>query len=156
MVEDVLLNSLPAGQVAQLYGVSAAQFASGSVAFERWTHSPGRPFVPTDLEPTRHRWREGTDHRGALQKRMTQARIAEYLALSKATVGRVLTRVSMARLSDLKPVEPVQHYENERPGDLIHIYTKKLGRIEKTGIAQRTIVVTAAEVQAERAVCRYR
>jgi transposase InsO family protein len=33
----------------------------------------------------------------------------------------------------LEPTEPVQRYEHERPGDLIHIDTKKLGRIEKTG-----------------------
>lgn len=64
---------------------------------------------------------------------MTQARIAEYLSLSKATVSRVLARAGLARLSDLEPAEPAQRYEHERPGDLIHIDTKKLGRIEKTG-----------------------
>ena len=37
----------------------------------------------------------------------------------------------MARLSDLEPVEPMQRYEHEKPGDLIHIDTKKLGRIVK-------------------------
>jgi transposase InsO family protein len=67
------------------------------------------------------------------KKRMTQARIAEYLSLSKATVSRVLGRAGLARLSDLEPAEPVQRYEHENPGDLIHIDTKKLGRIEKTG-----------------------
>lgn len=67
------------------------------------------------------------------KKRMTQARIAEYLSVSKATVSRVLARAGLARLSDLEPTEPVQRYEHERPGDLIHIDTKKLGRIEKTG-----------------------
>ena len=30
-------------------------------------------------------------------------------------------------------MEPVVRYEHERPGDLIHIDTKKLGRIERTG-----------------------
>jgi hypothetical protein len=39
----------------------------------------------------------------------------------------------LARLSDLEPAKLVQRYEQERPGDLIHIDTKKLGRIEKTG-----------------------
>jgi hypothetical protein len=37
------------------------------------------------------------------KKRMTQARFVEYLSLSNATVSRVLTRVGLARLSDLKP-----------------------------------------------------
>ena len=39
----------------------------------------------------------------------------------------------LSKLSDLDPVEPVQRYEHEGPGDLIHIDTKKLGRIETTG-----------------------
>ena len=64
---------------------------------------------------------------------MTQARIAEYLSLSKATVSRVLTRAGLARLSDLEPTELVQRYEHKRHGNLIQIDTKKLGRIEKTG-----------------------
>lgn len=41
--------------------------------------------------------------------------------------------MGLARLSELEPAVPVQRYEHERPGELIHIDTKKLGRIEKTG-----------------------
>ena len=67
------------------------------------------------------------------KKRMTQARIAQYLQISKATVSRVLARAGLSKLSDLDPVEPVQRYEHAEPGDLIHIDTKKLGRIETTG-----------------------
>ena len=37
----------------------------------------------------------------------------------------------MSKLSDLEPREPVQRYEHEAPGDLLHIDTKKLGRIER-------------------------
>jgi transcriptional regulator with XRE-family HTH domain len=67
------------------------------------------------------------------KKRMTQARIAEYLAVSKATVSRVLSRAGLVKLSDLDPVEPMQRYEHAHPCDLIHIDTKKLGRIVTTG-----------------------
>lgn len=36
-------------------------------------------------------------------------------------------------MSDLEPKEPVIRYEHERPGDLLHIDTKKLGRIHRMG-----------------------
>jgi transposase InsO family protein len=67
------------------------------------------------------------------RRRLTQARIATSLGVSKSTVGRVLKRAGLSRLSDLEPSEPVVRYEHERPGDLIHIDTKKLGRLERMG-----------------------
>jgi len=48
-----------------------------------------------------------------------------------STVSRVLTRAGLSKLRDLEPCEPVMRYEHEAPGDLIHIDTKKLGRIER-------------------------
>jgi transposase InsO family protein len=67
------------------------------------------------------------------RRRLTQARIAQELGVSKSTVGRVLKRAGLSRLSDLDPAEPIVRYEHERPGDLIHMDTKKLGRIERMG-----------------------
>ena len=64
---------------------------------------------------------------------LTQARIAASAQVSKSTVGRVLRRAGLSRLSDLQPCEPPRRYEHELPGDLIHIDTKKLGRIERMG-----------------------
>jgi transposase InsO family protein len=65
------------------------------------------------------------------QRRMIQARIAQSLGISKSTVGRVLRNAGLSRLADLEPSEPVVRYEHERPGDMVHIDTKKLGRIER-------------------------
>lgn len=62
-------------------------------------------------------------------KRLTQARIAVALGLSKSTVGRVLACAGLSRLTDLQPAEPVVRYEHVAPGDMLHIDTKKLGRI---------------------------
>lgn len=62
-----------------------------------------------------------------------QAHIASCLGVSKATVSRVLRRAGLSRLSDLRPVEPVQRYEREQPGELLHIDIKKLGRFDKVG-----------------------
>lgn len=63
------------------------------------------------------------------KRRMLQARIARSVGVSESTVSRVLARAGMSKLSDLKPVEAVVRYEHEAPGDLLHIDTKKLGRI---------------------------
>ena len=63
------------------------------------------------------------------QRRMLQSRIARSVGVCAATVSRVLARAGMSKLSDLDPVEPVVRYEHEAPGDLLHIDTKKLGRI---------------------------
>jgi transposase InsO family protein len=65
------------------------------------------------------------------RRRLTQAQIAEYLGLSRSTVGRILRRAGLAHLRDLEPTAPVVRYERAAPGELIHIDTKKLGRIER-------------------------
>ena len=66
-------------------------------------------------------------------RRLTQARLARTINVSKSTVGRVLRRARLSRLRDLEPCEPIVRYEHEHPGDLIHIDTKKLGRIQRMG-----------------------
>jgi transposase InsO family protein len=43
----------------------------------------------------------------------------------------VLARCGLSRLADLDPAEPVRRYEHAAPGDMLHIDTKKLGRIER-------------------------
>ena len=67
------------------------------------------------------------------RKLCLQAHIASGLGVSKATVSRVLKRAGLSKLSDLRPSEPVRRYEHERPGELLHIDIKKLGRFDKIG-----------------------
>ncbi len=67
------------------------------------------------------------------RKLYLQARIASYMGVSRATVSRVLRRAGLSRLSDLRPDEPVQRYERDAPGELLHIDIKKLGRFDKVG-----------------------
>jgi transposase InsO family protein len=64
---------------------------------------------------------------------MLQAQIAHSVGVSAATVSRVLVRAGLSKLSDLQPREPVRRYEHAAPGDLLHIDTKKLARIERPG-----------------------
>jgi transposase InsO family protein len=69
----------------------------------------------------------------ARRHRLTQARIAATLGVSKSTVGRVLARAGLSHLKDLEPIPPVVRYEHEAAGDLLHIDTKRLGRIVRPG-----------------------
>ena len=43
----------------------------------------------------------------------------------------MLARAGLSRLSDLQPAEPVVRYAHELPGQMLHIDTQKLGRIER-------------------------
>ncbi len=60
--------------------------------------------------------------------RMTGAEIAETLEMAVSTVSGILTRIGLGKLGRLG-LEPAQRYERARPGELIHIDVKKLGRI---------------------------
>jgi transposase InsO family protein len=64
--------------------------------------------------------------------RMTGAEIAECLDMALTTVSGILTRIGMGKLGRLG-FEPVVRYERSRPGELIHIDIKKLGRINGAG-----------------------
>ena len=61
--------------------------------------------------------------------RMTAAEIAECLGLALSTVSRWLKRIGLGKLSRLEPPEPPNRYERKRPGELVHVDVKKLGRI---------------------------
>jgi transposase InsO family protein len=67
------------------------------------------------------------------RRRLTQARIARSLGVSESTVSRVLTRAGLSRWRDLEPSAPSVRYEHPHPGDLVHLDTKKLGRIVRLG-----------------------
>lgn len=60
-------------------------------------------------------------------------RIARESGRSLATVARHMGRLGLARLSALQPPEPVRRYERASPGELLHIDTKRLGRIRGVG-----------------------
>jgi hypothetical protein len=62
--------------------------------------------------------------------RLTAAEIAERLEMPLSTVSAVLKREGLGKRSRLEPPEPIRRYERERPGELVHIDVKKLGRIE--------------------------
>ena len=67
------------------------------------------------------------------RQRWTGKQIAAETGVSPATVSRVLRRLGLNKLSALEPAEPLRRYEREKPGELIHLDIKKLGRIGSIG-----------------------
>jgi transposase InsO family protein len=133
MVKDITEGNLSASEAACKQGVSAGTarkwlaryLADGACGLLDKSSRPAKS--PRAIEP----------HVAVaiveLRRKLVQARIASYMGVSKATVSRVLRRAGLSRLSDLGPQEPVQRYERDDPGELLHIDIKKLGRFNKVG-----------------------
>jgi transposase InsO family protein len=67
------------------------------------------------------------------RQRLTGTQIARQLAIPRSTVGVVLRRLGLGRLGALETKPEIVRYEREKPGELIHIDIKKLGRIDGVG-----------------------
>lgn len=130
MIRDITQRGFSPMAAAAQHGVSAPTarkwlgryLASGEAALVDASSRPATS--PRSIEPSKALAIVELRHR-----RLTQARIAAALGVSKSTVSRVLARAGLSRLADLKPVQPVVRYEHEAPGDMLHIDTKKLGCI---------------------------
>ena len=83
--------------------------------------------------PARLPQRKVTAIRSLRRLRMTAAQIAEILSLALSTVSAVLKRIGLGKRSRLTPPEPPNRYERKRPGELVHLDIKKLGRILAVG-----------------------
>lgn len=59
--------------------------------------------------------------------------IAVRLQIPRSTVSAVLARSGLNRLARLQPRLPVQRYERTRPGELVHVDMKRVGRIGVVG-----------------------
>jgi transposase InsO family protein len=86
-----------------------------------------------------HKTRASIDEQLAIRiealrrERMPVRRIAAVVGRSASTVSRFLARLGLSSLKALDPVSPAVRYEREAPGELLHMDTKKLGRIEREG-----------------------
>lgn len=65
--------------------------------------------------------------------RMTSTAIAARLDMAVSTVGAVLKRIGLHRLSRLEPPEPANRYCRRHPGELIHFDIKRLSRFDRPG-----------------------
>ena len=134
MVHDITERGASAAEAAARHGVSA-------VTARKWLgrYLATGPSALLDKSSRPERSPRAIDPQVTLaivelrRKLCLQAQIASCLGVSKATVSRVLKRAGLSKLSDLRPVEPVQRYEREHPGELLHIDIKKLGRFDRAG-----------------------
>src|SRR5690349_11083432 len=115
---------------------AAAEAAGVSVRCARkWTgryRDGDRLLLDRSSAPRRVANRTASDRVAVIVKlrrlRMTAAEIAETLAMPLSTVSGILTRSGLGRLGRIGLEQPVR-YERSRPGELVHLDVKKLGRI---------------------------
>ena len=67
------------------------------------------------------------------RQRMTGPQIAQQLGIPRSTVGAILRRLRLGKLSALEPKPEPVRYQRDKPGELIHLDIKKLGRIDGIG-----------------------
>jgi transposase InsO family protein len=134
MARRVLQEGQPPKAVATAFGVDAKTVSKWVSRFQ----AEGRPGLE-DRSSRPHRLREPTSPETAQQiiglrrQRWTGKQIAKQTGVSPATVSRILRAARLSRMRDIDPPEPVIRYEYEKPGGLIHLDIKKLGRFERTG-----------------------
>jgi transposase InsO family protein len=133
MVHRVLCQKQPATKVAADFGVSERTVRKW---LARW-RAGGEPALnDRSSAPARQR-RLPSEQVAAIaalrRQRLTSPVIARRLGLPLSTVGAVLRRLGLGRLKRLDPDAPVVRYQREHPGELVHIDTKKLGKIAGIG-----------------------
>jgi transposase InsO family protein len=67
------------------------------------------------------------------RKRWTGRAIALKLRLARSTVSGWLCRMGLGLLRALTPARVVKRYEKQRPGEMLHLDVKKLGRFRRPG-----------------------
>jgi transposase InsO family protein len=133
LVRRVLEEEWKVSEVAAAFGISErtgyrwlARWRAGDRELRDRSSAPKRVprRTPRAVEATIERLR---------RLRFTSTRIAAELGIAVSTVGAVLARLGLNRLSRLAPPEPPNRYERRRPGELVHLDIKKLGRFRRPG-----------------------
>lgn len=128
----------PLTVAARTFGVSR-QTAAKWVARQRAAGIPGDEAWLEDRSSRPHRSPRQTEPRLQLgarvlrQQRWTCAEIAGAVGVSPATIARGLRRVGLSRRLRMEPPPMGRRYEHAAAGDLVHLDTKKLGRIRGLG-----------------------
>jgi transposase InsO family protein len=129
-----VLRGVPAGEVAWGAGCSrrtvwkwVARYRSGGEAA-----LADRSSRPRRLGTRLPRYRHRQILRGR-RRRWSSTRIAQETGIALSTVIHLLRRHGLARLPRLEPPRAVRRYEMHAPGELLHVDTKKLGKIGRVG-----------------------
>ena len=119
-------------QAAEAAGVSTRTAAKWVARYRRGEPMADRSSAPK-LVPSRTPVQTIEVIEALRRLRMTAAEIAEVLRMALSTVSRWLARIGLGKRSRLEPAEPPNRYERSRPGELVHVDVKKLGRIQVPG-----------------------
>jgi transposase InsO family protein len=134
LVDRVVLHEWPIRDAAEAAGVSQRTACKWLRRFREEGEAglADRSSVPRRM-PTRT-VPERVDAILALRDlRFTAAEIAETLGMAHSTVSAVLKREGRGRLPRPDGDQPENRYERARPGELVHIDVKKLGRVAGVG-----------------------
>ncbi len=134
LVERVVVRHERRGEVSQAFGLSERTVAKW---VSRWRLAGAggladRPSRPRGC-PHQLRRRMVRQIEQLRRRRWTSPAIAARLEIPVSTVGLSLRRLGLNRLRALEPRPPVVRYERARPGELLHVDTKKLARIARVG-----------------------
>lgn len=126
--------NIPKNDIAEQFAITSKTVSKWSKRFESEGQKglrdrSSRPLnSPTALDDD---WKNAVV---ALRKlKFRQAEIAAILKLSKSRVQRVVAAKGLGKLAALEPAVPDNRYERKRPGELVHVDTKKLGRFYMPG-----------------------
>ena len=134
LVSRVLEQGWKVAQAAQAGGVSER---TGYKWLARFKTEGNAGLQDRSSRPHRCPHAAGSQERDQCEQlrrqRLPLWRVARQCDRSLATVSRWMKVVGLSRLSALQPPEPVRRYERSAPGELLHLDTKKLGRIRGIG-----------------------
>jgi transposase InsO family protein len=134
LVKRIEEQGWPPTEAAEAAGVSGR---TASKWLARWRAEGERGLRDRSSAPKRIPHRTPAAAIDLIEKlrrlRMTAAEIAEALGMALSTVSVWLRRLGLGRRSRLEPPEPPNRYERSRPGELVHVDVKKLGRFGAAG-----------------------
>jgi transposase InsO family protein len=134
MVARIITEGWPVRRAAQASGVSP-RTAHRWLARHRL--EPSGDFTDRSSAPRRCPRKVAPQRMAEIERlrraQMTGPAIARRLGMARSTVGLLLRRLGLGKLKQLEPKPPVLRYERERPGEMIHLDIKKLGRFEAPG-----------------------
>src|SRR6478672_10656197 len=135
LVERIESKSWSLAAAAEAAGVSER---TAYRWLRRWREQGELGLIDRSCAPHSIPHRTPADRVEAIEaRRRLRMTVAEILSMALSTVSAVLKRIGLAKRSRLEPPEPPNRYERARPGELVHLDIKKLGRISAKGAGHR-------------------
>ena len=128
------MGSVPAATVAAGFGVS---LRTARKWMSRYRQGGSDALADKSSRPNQCRNKLSEHDMGCIfslrKQRLTGDEIALRLGFCRSSVFRALRKLDCARFSFLEAKEPAQRYQWERPGQMLHLDVKKLGKIDGVG-----------------------